>query len=84
MNIKKYYLLVLFAFFLVSCLKTDNKQVLASVYDQELFKDEILNNIPDNIQDTAFFIERYTNKWIRTQLMIYNASCIINNTSMFS
>jgi len=35
--------------------------------------EEVLEEMPIQIEDSSFFVERYMNEWIRKQLMIYHA-----------
>lgn len=80
MSINRCYFLVLFSCVLFSCFNSNNQQILASAYNEELIMDEILEHIPEEMEDSAFFVERYINNWIRTQLMIYNAEMNLSSS----
>ena len=43
--------------------------------------EEVLEEMPMQIEDSSFFVESYMNDWIRKQLMIYHAE--INLSSAF-
>lgn len=62
----------------VSCFDTDDKKVIASVNEKDLFLSDVLLEMPENTEDSAFFVERYMNLWIRKQLMIYHAEINLN------
>ena len=67
------FLLLAFLMLAVSCFNSDDKQVIASVNEKDLLLTEVMKEMPDATEDSAFFIERYMNLWIRKQLMIYHA-----------
>ena len=57
----------------VACFNDDNKRVIASVNENDLLLSEVIMEMPEATEDSAFFVERYMNLWIRKQLMIYHA-----------
>ena len=59
--------------FLSSCFSKEDERIIASVNEKDLFLTEVLNEMPNQIEDSAYFIERYMNEWIRKKLMIYHA-----------
>ncbi|MAW21027.1 MAG: hypothetical protein CMD16_01355 [Flavobacteriales bacterium] len=65
------YLGALLLFF--SCLSKKDNRIIASVSESDLFLSDILDEMPAQVEDSAYFVERYVNKWIREQLMVYNA-----------
>tara|TARA_B100001758_G_scaffold81904_1_gene69638 strand:- start:47209 stop:48048 length:840 start_codon:yes stop_codon:yes gene_type:complete len=65
------YLGAILLFF--SCFPKKDDRIIASVSESDLFLSEILNEMPVQVEDSAYFVESYLNKWIREQLMIYNA-----------
>ena len=67
------FLILVFLILTISCFNVDDKQIIASVNDKDLLLSEVLKEIPKEIEDSVFFIERYMNLWIRKQLMIYHA-----------
>lgn len=73
MNKQQTFLIIAFLTFTVSCFKSDNKQIIASVNEKDLLLSEVLKGMPKATEDSTFFIERYMNLWIRKQLMIYHA-----------
>ena len=60
-------------FFLASCLTNSNEQVLASVNEQNLTLNQVLEQMPMTTNDSIYFVEQYRDNWIRKQLMIYHA-----------
>ena len=73
MNKQQTFLIIAFLTFTVSCFNIDNKQIIASVNEKDLLLSEVLREMPKATEDSAFFIERYMNLWIRKQLMIYHS-----------
>ena len=69
---KQVYLFSL-VFMYLSCFESTNKTIIASVYNEDLSAEEVFQNIPANISDTNSFIQNYINKWIRNELLLYNA-----------
>ena len=63
----------LILFFVSSCIEKNKDRKIASVYKKDLFLTEILNAMPEQIEDSIFFIEEYINKWIRKQLLVHHA-----------
>ena len=45
----------------------------ASVHDKNLLLRDAIGQIPSNEIDSLYFLQQYIDKWIRKQLMIYNA-----------
>ena len=60
-------------FILTSCFNNDNGRVIASVNENDLLLSQVLKEMPYQIEDSTFFVEKYMNDWIRKQLMIYHA-----------
>lgn len=60
-------------FILTSCFNNDKGKVIASVNEKELLLSEVIRDMPNQIEDSTFFLEKYMNDWIRKQLMIYHA-----------
>jgi len=55
--------------------KEDKNPVLARVYEDYLHLDDIVNILPKKIskEDSAVFVNNYTNTWARQKLMLYKA-----------
>ena len=60
-------------FILTSCFNNENGRVIASVNENYLLLSQVLKEMPNQIEDSTFFVEKYMNDWIRKQLMIYHA-----------
>ena len=63
----------------VACFNDDNQKVIASVHEKDLLLSEVIKEMPQAIEDSIFFVERYMNLWIRKQLMIYHAEINLNS-----
>ena len=60
-------------FILTSCFNNEKGRVIASVNENDLLLSQVLKEMPNQIEDSTFFVEKYINDWIRKQLMIYHA-----------
>ena len=60
-------------FILTSCFNKEKGRVIASVNENDLLLSQVLKEMPNQIEDSTFFVEKYMNDWIRKQLMIYHA-----------
>ena len=70
---KNFVIVSVITFFLSSCFIKEEGEVLARVNEKDLLLTEVINKMPVQIEDSAYFVQRYMNKWIRKQLMIYHA-----------
>jgi hypothetical protein len=68
-----------FVFF--SCSNNSNSKVLASVYNIDLKESDVLDKMPVNIEDSAFFTSSYIDKWIRRQILLHHANINIRDKS---
>ena len=60
---KIFFSLVFFLVFLFSCSNKTSDKILASVYDYELFYDDVIYSLPKNISDTNAFLQKYVDDW---------------------
>ena len=67
------YQYFLFALVLISCKNRFHSEPIVELYDQKLYYDEIINELPVNEIDTRYFIDNYVNLWIRENLLLNNA-----------
>ncbi len=58
---------------IIACFNNDNQTMIASVYEKDLSLSEVIKEMPKTTEDSAFFVERYMNLWIRKQLMLHHA-----------
>ena len=58
---------------LTSCFNNEKGRVIASVNENDLLLSQVLKEMPNQIEDSTFFVEKYMNDWVRKQLMIYHA-----------
>ena len=68
----KLFLLILLYFF-CSCNVKVEDPVLATVNKKKLLLSNVIDKMPDQIVDSIFFINNYTNKWVKKELMLYQA-----------
>ena len=67
------YLHFLLVFSIVSCKNRFQSEPIVELYDQKLYYDEIINELPINEVDTSYFIDNYISFWIRENLLLNNA-----------
>ena len=67
------YLHFLFFLALLSCKNRFQSEPIVELYDQKLYYDEIINELPENEVDTNYFIENYIGLWIKETLLLNNA-----------
>lgn len=79
MSFKSLIFLLPFIFF--SCSNNSNSKVLASVYNIDLKESDVLDKMPVNIEDSAFFTSSYIDKWIRRQILLHHANINIRDKS---
>ena len=79
MSFKSLIFFLPFIFF--SCSNNSNSKVLASVYNIDLKESEVLDKMPVNIEDSAFFTSTYIDKWIRRQILLHHANINIRDKS---
>ena len=73
MNIKQLFVFSAVVLLLSSCFNNKEGRIIASVNEKDLMLEEVLEEMPIQIEDSSFFVERYMNDWTRKQLMIYHA-----------
>jgi hypothetical protein len=71
--LKNLFIIIVFSTVLASCFKKEESEIIASVNEKDLFLNEVLAEMPNQIEDSAYFVESYMNDWVRKQLMIYYA-----------
>ena len=77
----KQQIIITTTFFLltVSCMNSEDTTVVASVYEKELTLETVMTNIPQQTEDTTFFLDNYINAWIKKQLLLYHAEINISS-----
>ncbi len=73
MRVRPLLILVSFLVVIAACFNPVEERIIASVNEKNLTLSEVLKEMPELTEDSAFFVERYMNIWIRKQLMIYHA-----------
>ena len=76
---RKLFFLILSVSFLFSCFTKEQEEILATVNEKDLSLKEVISAMPSQIEDSAYFVEEYLNRWIRKQLMIYQAEINLKN-----
>jgi len=73
MRKQQVFILLVFLMFAAACFNDNKKRVIASVNEKDLLLSDVIKEMPEASEDSAFFVDRYMNLWIRKQLMIYHA-----------
>lgn len=66
-------IIVIFLFLLFSCYSKKENDLIASVNEKNLFLSDVMDEMPSHIGDSAYFVEKFRDNWIRKELMIYYA-----------
>ena len=53
-----------------ACISQKDKNIIASVNDKDLFFSDVVSLIPDQTEDSLYFIERFKDNWIRKELLL--------------
>ena len=69
----KLFFILFFTTFILSCSSNKKSIVIASVNNKELLKEDLLTEIPKQLEDSAYFVEKFINDWIRKELLLSNA-----------
>ena len=77
----RFILSVLLFFFITSCDKSLEKDVLAKVNNNLLFFNEVINKMPISTLDTSVFIEKYTRKWVGDKILLDQALINLDENS---
>ena len=54
------------------------KEVIASIDKKELELSVVLDEMPNQIEDSAYFVAKFINNWIRKELLLSHAEMNIN------
>ena len=73
MKEQKILIFLIFLMLTVACFNGNDQRVIASVNEKDLLLSEVIKEMPESTEDSAFFVDRYINTWVRKQLMIYHA-----------
>ena len=70
---KKLLIILGMPLLLSSCFSKEEARIIASVNEKELFLSDIIDDMPNEIEDSAYFVGKFMNDWIRKELMISHA-----------
>ena len=66
---KLFSILILLAL-LSSCYSKDDRKVIASYNEKYLFLSDVIVEMPKQIEDSSFFVQKFINDWIRKELLV--------------
>ena len=69
----KIYFLLFICFILNSCKNNFNEDIVATVYGENLFLDDIVKEIPLNTVDSSFFIKNFIDEWVSKRILLHHA-----------
>tara|TARA_B100000927_G_scaffold132886_1_gene107061 strand:- start:3148 stop:3978 length:831 start_codon:yes stop_codon:yes gene_type:complete len=65
--------------FFSSCFSNSDEEVIASVDEKKLYLSDIKLNMPSNLEDSSYFVEKFINDWIRKEVMLAEAEMNLNS-----
>ena len=68
--IKKLYIILGISLLFSSCFSKEEGRIIASVNEKELSLSDIIDVMSNQIEDSAYFVKKIMNDWIRRELMI--------------
>ena len=71
--IKGVPIILVFSLFFMSCVSKEDTRIIAIFNEEELFLSDVISQMPNQTQDSAYFVQRFINDWIRKRLMISHA-----------
>ena len=66
---KKLFIMLVIPLLFSSCFPREEDRMIASFYEKELFLSDVIDDMPNQIEDSAYFVEKFMNDWIRKELM---------------
>lgn len=75
---KRFHILLVACLLFSSCFSNDDDSIVASVNEKKLFLSDVLNDMPSQIEDSAYFVEKFMQDWIRKELMVSYAEINLN------
>lgn len=61
-----------------ACISKSSNKIIASVGDKQLMMSDLKSAMPENIDDSLFFVEKFKDDWIKRELMLSYAEININ------
>ena len=71
-------LIIVFFTSFFSCSNEKDLTLLASYKDNHLYLDEVLSNIEEEIKDTADYIDKYIDSWVRKNVLLDHANSFVD------
>lgn len=63
-------ILLVMCLLLLSCFSNEEDNLIASVNEKKLFLSDVLYNMPSQIEDSAYFVDKFVHDWLRKELMV--------------
>lgn len=73
------FLIITCLIFFTSCFSNEEEEVIASVNEQKLYLSDIKLNMPNNLEDSSYFVDKFINDWIRKEVMLAEAEMNLNS-----
>ncbi len=77
-NLKKKIFFIFIVIIIHACISKSNDKKIASVNNKHLFLSDLISNIPQNIDDSLSFIDKYIDDWIKRELLLSYAEMNID------
>ena len=65
--------------FFSSCFSNEEEEVIASVSEKKLYLSDIKLNMPNKLEDSSYFVDKFINDWIRKEVMLAEAEMNLNS-----
>ncbi|MEC9208815.1 MAG: hypothetical protein VX762_00120 [Bacteroidota bacterium] len=70
---KKLFVMFVIPLLFSSCSSREEDRVIASFHEKDLLLSDVIDDMPNHIDDSVYFVEKFMNDWIRKELMITHA-----------
>ena len=74
-----FFLCLVFIVSFMSCLSDKDEDIIASVNEKKLYLSDIKLNMPNYLEDSSYFVEKFINDWTRKQVMLSEAEMNLNS-----
>ena len=73
------FLIITCLIFFTSCFSNEEEDVIASVNEKKLYLSDIKLNMPNDLEDSSYFVDKFINDWIRKEVMLSEAEMNLNS-----
>jgi len=70
---KKLFIFSAIPLLLSSCITKEESKVIANFNEKDLILSDVIDEMPNQLEDSAYFVEKFMNNWIRKEVMLSHA-----------